>query len=486
MEEYIFRRGTRHWRNGLYRSVLFGLVHMLSGVNLIISITALTALGIIFTYEYFRGVTVTYKQMLKRVDAFHSERRLHQQRRAIRAQGERLALEEASRGVTREGNSSKGVEGQSAPGGTGGAGSGEATGASGAAGEGAPTVDGDEEAGSPQADEFDLVWDSERYRTVPSLFQDSAIEAGAVPKWVRQWRARMPYAEPIGHDAFGADLLWSVAGCTCGGYTKGGQGSGGHGDTPLVADNDDEEMGIMGADGSQVRDDTLRGHDALPCNWCKGRAQLQEEVALAKSTWDELKGRDVSLFGHDGGDAKAEKRLQVADAKDDYKFLTKAQRTYEDTSFPLTDADHPLVRCSKGGGQVMRDDEEGRAWSCFVGLVAAGENGNSGRVDEMGAESMQYPASLCVGLDVDLGLRSFWKALWSKQLFVDRRYEWERIWNGESVVYRHRATGYQTVYAPVPFVLVSGGARISSALHTMHNIVLFTLLFVVVVFDALN
>lgn len=53
-EELIFRRGTRGWRQGIARSLLFGLVHMLVGVPLAAAL-ALSIGGLWFTYQYFLG-----------------------------------------------------------------------------------------------------------------------------------------------------------------------------------------------------------------------------------------------------------------------------------------------------------------------------------------------------------------------------------------------------------------------------------------------
>lgn len=53
-EELIFRRGTRTWRQGIARSFVFGLVHMLVGVPLAVAL-ALGLGGLWFTYQYFQG-----------------------------------------------------------------------------------------------------------------------------------------------------------------------------------------------------------------------------------------------------------------------------------------------------------------------------------------------------------------------------------------------------------------------------------------------
>jgi hypothetical protein len=55
IEEYWFRRGTRGWRDGLWRSVLFGLVHMVVGVPLGVAVFGLTPIGLLFTAVYLRA-----------------------------------------------------------------------------------------------------------------------------------------------------------------------------------------------------------------------------------------------------------------------------------------------------------------------------------------------------------------------------------------------------------------------------------------------
>ncbi|GAC1405089.1 MAG: hypothetical protein NVSMB52_18910 [Chloroflexota bacterium] len=55
-EEVIFRRGTRDWRMGIRRSLLFGLVHMTVGMPLAVALT-LSIGGLWFTYQFFQGGT---------------------------------------------------------------------------------------------------------------------------------------------------------------------------------------------------------------------------------------------------------------------------------------------------------------------------------------------------------------------------------------------------------------------------------------------
>jgi hypothetical protein len=55
-EELMFRRGTRSWRDGAGRSLLFGLIHMLVGVPLAVAL-ALSIGGLWFTRQYFLGGT---------------------------------------------------------------------------------------------------------------------------------------------------------------------------------------------------------------------------------------------------------------------------------------------------------------------------------------------------------------------------------------------------------------------------------------------
>ena len=53
-EEQLFRRGTRNWVQGVYRSVAFGLAHLPMGIPLGAAL-ALSIGGLWFTYQYFRG-----------------------------------------------------------------------------------------------------------------------------------------------------------------------------------------------------------------------------------------------------------------------------------------------------------------------------------------------------------------------------------------------------------------------------------------------
>ncbi|MCC6628191.1 MAG: hypothetical protein IT340_12415 [Chloroflexi bacterium] len=55
IEEYWFRRGTRGWRDGLGRSLAFGLVHMLVGVPLGVALLGLAPVGLLFTAVYLRA-----------------------------------------------------------------------------------------------------------------------------------------------------------------------------------------------------------------------------------------------------------------------------------------------------------------------------------------------------------------------------------------------------------------------------------------------
>jgi hypothetical protein len=54
LEEDVFRRGTRGWRDGCLRSVKFGLAHCLIGVPIGWGL-ALSVGGLWFTWHYFRG-----------------------------------------------------------------------------------------------------------------------------------------------------------------------------------------------------------------------------------------------------------------------------------------------------------------------------------------------------------------------------------------------------------------------------------------------
>lgn len=53
-EETRYRRGTRDWRQGMWRSLRFGLAHCVVGVPLYGGL-ALTVGGLWFTFQYFRG-----------------------------------------------------------------------------------------------------------------------------------------------------------------------------------------------------------------------------------------------------------------------------------------------------------------------------------------------------------------------------------------------------------------------------------------------
>ena len=55
VEEAWFRRGTRGWRDGLVRSLLFGLVHTLVGVPLGVALLGLSSVGLVFTAVYLRA-----------------------------------------------------------------------------------------------------------------------------------------------------------------------------------------------------------------------------------------------------------------------------------------------------------------------------------------------------------------------------------------------------------------------------------------------
>lgn len=54
VEEEVFRSDTQNWADALWRSVLFGLVHMLIGIPLGAAL-ALTVLGLWLTQVYFDG-----------------------------------------------------------------------------------------------------------------------------------------------------------------------------------------------------------------------------------------------------------------------------------------------------------------------------------------------------------------------------------------------------------------------------------------------
>ncbi len=55
IEELVFRQGTRGWRDALWRSLIFGLVHLTAGVSLGPCL-ALTGPGLVFTIVYFRAM----------------------------------------------------------------------------------------------------------------------------------------------------------------------------------------------------------------------------------------------------------------------------------------------------------------------------------------------------------------------------------------------------------------------------------------------
>ena len=55
VEEAWFRRGTRGWRDGLVRSLLFGLVHTLVGVPFGVALLGLSSVGLLFTAVYLRA-----------------------------------------------------------------------------------------------------------------------------------------------------------------------------------------------------------------------------------------------------------------------------------------------------------------------------------------------------------------------------------------------------------------------------------------------
>ncbi len=53
-EEVQFRQGTENWRQGMKRSLRFGLAHCVMGVPIYVGL-ALTVGGLWFTYQYFKG-----------------------------------------------------------------------------------------------------------------------------------------------------------------------------------------------------------------------------------------------------------------------------------------------------------------------------------------------------------------------------------------------------------------------------------------------
>jgi len=65
-EEVIFRRGTKSWKDGSIRGLIFGLIHLTMGVPLIIAVVPLTLMGFWFTREYFEG-TRRFKEQ-QRID----------------------------------------------------------------------------------------------------------------------------------------------------------------------------------------------------------------------------------------------------------------------------------------------------------------------------------------------------------------------------------------------------------------------------------
>lgn len=54
LEEESFREGTESWPEGIFRSIVFGLVHMIVGVPLGAGL-AITIAGLVFTRQYFKG-----------------------------------------------------------------------------------------------------------------------------------------------------------------------------------------------------------------------------------------------------------------------------------------------------------------------------------------------------------------------------------------------------------------------------------------------
>lgn len=54
IEEELFREGTGSWPEGIIRSLIFGMVHMIVGVPFGIGL-ALTIAGLVFTHQYFQG-----------------------------------------------------------------------------------------------------------------------------------------------------------------------------------------------------------------------------------------------------------------------------------------------------------------------------------------------------------------------------------------------------------------------------------------------
>ncbi len=54
IEEDTFRAGTKSWKDGFKRSIIFGFVHMIVGTPLA-AVPALTLVGMYYTYMYFLG-----------------------------------------------------------------------------------------------------------------------------------------------------------------------------------------------------------------------------------------------------------------------------------------------------------------------------------------------------------------------------------------------------------------------------------------------
>lgn len=54
IEELLFRRGTQNWVDGLHRSLVFGLIHILTGARLGVALLSVI-LGMFFTQMYFLG-----------------------------------------------------------------------------------------------------------------------------------------------------------------------------------------------------------------------------------------------------------------------------------------------------------------------------------------------------------------------------------------------------------------------------------------------
>jgi hypothetical protein len=85
IEEYWFRRGTRGWGDGLLRSLLFGLAHLVVGVPLGVAVLGLAPVGLFFTAVYLRAKRA---QPSDTPPAFFTERFTHlttAERRGINA-----------------------------------------------------------------------------------------------------------------------------------------------------------------------------------------------------------------------------------------------------------------------------------------------------------------------------------------------------------------------------------------------------------------